>query len=117
MDFFNKINLPTTGRESSNEIIKILISKGITIDQKLKLDEKSDKKSIIFRNDGNQMFRKNSSDFENLKAINKIYSKAIFHAESDIEKAYSYGNRSTSLFKMGMYSSCIADINRAIEVS
>ncbi|KYN14829.1 PREDICTED: SET and MYND domain-containing protein 4-like [Trachymyrmex cornetzi] len=80
--------------------------------------QKNAKESEKLREEGNKVFV--TGILNNTTCINalKLYTKSIAFAPYPSEQlAYSYANRSAVLFKLGLYSECIQDIDRALALS
>ncbi|KAG5675897.1 hypothetical protein PVAND_005757 [Polypedilum vanderplanki] len=72
--------------------------------------EKSNEKSIIFRQEGNEFYKKR----EFLSALLK-YNQSLCYAEKNSENlAHAYANRSAVYFEMKLYEKCLSNINYAI---
>ncbi|XP_034946722.1 SET and MYND domain-containing protein 4-like [Chelonus insularis] len=79
-------------------------------------EEKSVCKSREFNDKGNKLLLTPTSEL-NLDCIIDFYTKSVAYAPlASQELAFAYANRSTALFKAGLYEDCIVDINRALDL-
>lgn len=73
-------------------------------------DQKGSKHSFQLRDDGNKSFM----DRQYKSAVQEYTESVIYAADSSVQLALAYANRSAALFKLKKYEDCIKDIDRAL---
>ncbi|XP_034934272.1 SET and MYND domain-containing protein 4-like [Chelonus insularis] len=76
-----------------------------------KIEEKNEKDSIKYREEGNQQFVSG----DDLEAI-ESFTKSLAYADSNELMAYAHANRSAALYRKQLYRECLLDIDAALRL-